>query len=158
MVPGLCSLAMTTSAAPSAVASRPLTTAALCKRAQVTRGQLRVYEREGLIAPPRRTPSGYRDYPEDTSLRLMAIRQLKELGFTLAEIRALLAEGEAGGIDPARLQALARAQLEQVDARIARLQFVRGYIAAVAAGDFSVYDDPECSFLVRFLASGDVPR
>jgi DNA-binding transcriptional MerR regulator len=132
-----------------------LTTSALCKRAQVTRGQLRVYEREGLIAPPRRTPAGYRDYPQDTALRLQAIRALKELGFTLAEIRLLLAEGEAGTMRPPRLQALAQAQLRQIDERLARLQFIRGYIAAVAAGDFSVYDDPECAFLARFLACGE---
>lgn len=135
-------------------AAGPLTTSTLCKRAQVTRGQLRVYEREGLIAPPRRTPAGYRDYPEDTSQRLQAIRELKELGFTLAEIRLLLAEGEAGAIGPQRLQALAQAQLKQIDERLARLQFIRGYIAAVAGGDFSVVDDPHCTFLARFLAAG----
>jgi hypothetical protein len=36
------------------------TTGALCKAANVTRGQLRLYEDEGLIAPLRRTEAGYR--------------------------------------------------------------------------------------------------
>jgi DNA-binding transcriptional MerR regulator len=134
--------------------AKPLTTTALCRRAQVTRGQLRVYEREGLIEPPRRTPAGYRDYPPDTSARLQAIRHLKELGFTLAEIALLLSEGDAGRLDPVRLQQMAQAQLQAIDARLQRLQFVRGYVAAVAAGDLSVLEDPECGFLMQFLASG----
>ena len=36
------------------------TTGALCKAANVTRGQLRLYEEEGLIAPQSRTEAGYR--------------------------------------------------------------------------------------------------
>jgi hypothetical protein len=42
------------------------TTSALCKAANVTRGQLRLYEEEGLIAPQGRTEAGYRQYGADT--------------------------------------------------------------------------------------------
>lgn len=132
----------------------PLTSGAICAAAQVTRGQLRVYEREGLIPPPRRTAGGFRDYPADTLQRLQAIRQLKEIGFTLAEIALLLAEGDAGLLDEARLQALAAQQLESIDIRMANLKVVRRFVAAVAAGDMKALNDPECSFLVQFLASG----
>ena len=132
----------------------PLTSGALCAAAQVTRGQLRVYEREGLIPPPRRTAGGFRDYPADTLQRLQAIRQLKEIGFTLAEIALLLAEGDAGHLDEARMQALAAQQLEAIDTRMANLKVVRRFVAAVAAGDMTALNDPECSFLVQFLASG----
>jgi DNA-binding transcriptional MerR regulator len=113
----------------------PLRTTALCRVAGVTRGQLRVYEREGLL-----------------DARLLAIRQLKEVGFTLREIALLLAERDLGAITPARLKRMAREQLVEIDARIARLQVVREYVAAVAGGDVGVLDDPECRFLVRFLA------
>ena len=132
----------------------PLTSGAICSAAQVTRGQLRVYEREGLIPPPRRTAGGFRDYPADTLQRLQAIRQLKEIGFTLAEIALLLAEGDAGHLDEARMQALAAQQLEAIDTRMANLKVVRRFVAAVAAGDMTALNDPECSFLVQFLASG----
>ena len=132
----------------------PLTSGAICAAAQVTRGQLRVYEREGLIPPPRRTAGGFRDYPADTLQRLQAIRQLKEIGFTLAEIALLLAEGDAGHLDEARMQALAAQQLEAIDTRMANLKVVRRFVAAVAAGDMTALNDPECSFLVQFLASG----
>jgi DNA-binding transcriptional MerR regulator len=135
--------------------SGPLTSGALCAAAQVTRGQLRVYEREGLIPPPRRTAGGFRDYPPDTLARLQAIRQLKEIGFSLAEIALLLAEGDAGELDEARLQALAAEQLRAIDQRLANLKLVRRFIAAVAEGDMSALNDPECSFLVQFLASSE---
>ena len=54
---------------------------------------------------------------------------------------------------PAQLARLAREQLVAIDARIARLQVVREYVDAVARGDRSVLDDPDCAFLVRFLAA-----
>ena len=120
----------------------------------MSRGQLRVYEREGLIPPPRRTAGGFRDYPADTVQRLQAIRQLKEIGFSLAEIALLLAEGDAGQMDEARMQALALQQLQAIDTRIANLKVVRRFVAAVAGGDMTALQDPECSFLVQFLASG----
>ena len=60
------------------------TTSVLCKSAGVTRGQLRLYEDAGLIAPQSRTEAGYRQYGSDTLDRLKAIRHLKDLGFTLA--------------------------------------------------------------------------
>jgi MerR family copper efflux transcriptional regulator len=139
------------SASPSDVP--PLRTAALCRVAGVTRGQLRVYEREGLLEPPPRSASGYRGWPAATPARLLAIRQLKEVGFTLREIAVLLAERDLGTMTTARLKRMAREQLTAIDARIARLQVVREYVAAVADGDRSVLDDPECRFLVHFLAA-----
>jgi DNA-binding transcriptional MerR regulator len=53
------------------------TTSALCKAANVTRGQLRLYEEEGLIAPQSRTEAGYRQYGADTVDRLRAILHYK---------------------------------------------------------------------------------
>lgn len=51
---------------------------------------IRYYEREGLLAAPRRRPSGYREYDESTIARLQFIRRTKELGFSLDEIKQLL--------------------------------------------------------------------
>lgn len=135
-------------------ASASYTTARLCAAAGVSRGTLRLYERAGLLAEPRRSPAGYRHYPADAVARLQAVRQLKELGFSLREIALLLAESDLGGIDPARMQALATAQLATIDERIARLQVVRRYVAEVAAGHIALLDDPDCRFLVDFLAAG----
>ncbi len=132
----------------------PLTTSRLCVATGASRGMLRLYEAEGLIPAPQRSAAGYRHYPADTVDRVRAIRLLKELGFTLRQIALLLAEGDDGGLDAARMQALAQAQLAQIDARMARLALVRQYVAAVAQGNApQLASDPDCRFLVDFLAA-----
>lgn len=68
-----------------------LTIGSLAKAVGVGVETVRFYEREKLIPKPPRTRSGYRQYPEDTVDRVRFIRLAKELGFTLAEIRELLA-------------------------------------------------------------------
>jgi MerR family copper efflux transcriptional regulator len=129
------------------------TTSALCKAANVTRGQLRLYEAEGLIAPRSRTEAGYRQYGTDTLDRLKAIKHLKELGFTLAEIALLLAERDHGELDESAVQRLAGDVVSRIDQRIAGLQFIRSYVAPVAEGDMSVLVDEDCNFVFQFMTA-----
>ena len=129
------------------------TTSALCKAANVTRGQLRLYETVGLIAPQSRTEAGYRQYGSDTLNRLKAIMHLKELGFTLAEIALLLADREYGVFDEPAIQRLAEEVLSKIDERIAGLQVIRGYVAPVAVGDMGVLEDEDCNFVIDFMTA-----
>lgn len=129
------------------------TTSALCKAANVTRGQLRLYETVGLIAPHCRTEAGYRQYGSDTLNRLKAIMHLKELGFTLAEIALLLADREYGVFDEPAIQRLAEEVLSKIDERIAGLQVIRGYVAPVAVGDMGVLEDEDCNFVIDFMTA-----
>lgn len=129
------------------------TTSALCKAAKVTRGQLRLYEEEGLIAPQSRTEAGYRQFGSDTLDRLKAIMHLKELGFTLAEIALLLSDRDHGEIDEPAIRRLAGEVLSKIDERIAGLQVIRGYVAPVAVGDMSVLQDKDCNFVVEFMTA-----
>lgn len=142
------------SPSPAPPADAPLSSGALCRRAGVSRSTLRVYEREGLLGPPPRTGAGYRQYPADAVTRLLVIRQLKAVGFSLREIGLLMAERDHGLLDAAALRRLAREQVQAIDGRIAQLQVVRELVAAVADGDTALLDDPECGFLLRFLAAG----
>jgi MerR family transcriptional regulator, copper efflux regulator len=129
------------------------TTSALCKAAHVTRGQLRLYEEAGLIAPQSRTEAGYRQFGTDTVDRLKAIGHLKELGFTLADIALLLSERDQGALDEAAIQRLAADVLAKIDERIAGLQVIRAYVAPVVAGDLSVLQDEDCHFVVEFMTA-----
>lgn len=52
---------------------------------------LRYYEQEGLIAPDAKSDAGYRLYRPESAQRVGFIRQAQQCGFTLAEIRELLA-------------------------------------------------------------------
>ena len=51
---------------------------------------IRYYERRGLLAPPPRSASGYRQYSPDDLWRLQFIARGKRLGFTLAEIAEVM--------------------------------------------------------------------
>ncbi len=129
------------------------TTSALCKAANVTRGQLRLYEDEGLITPQCRTEAGYRQYGTDTLDRLKAILHLKELGFTLAEIALLLSDRDNGELDAQAMVRLAGDVLSKIDERIAGLQVIRSYVAPVAVGDLSVLQDEDCNFVFEFMTA-----
>ena len=52
-----------------------LTIGEVARRAGVGVETIRFYEREGLIAEPRRRPSAYRQYPAEAVRRVRFIRQ-----------------------------------------------------------------------------------
>src|SRR3546814_18121464 len=68
-----------------------LTIGAVARRVGVAIDTIRYYEREGLLPEPQRRASGYRSYGEGAVTQLRFIRRAKDLGFTLEEIRELLA-------------------------------------------------------------------
>lgn len=94
---------------------------------------VRYYEREGLLQKPARTPSGYRQYSADAVARLRFIRQAKELGFTLSEIRELLALRVAPGKSCADVRSRAEAKIADVEQRIAQLDRMRRALVKLAA-------------------------
>ena len=51
---------------------------------------VRYYEEQGLLVPETRTAGGFRLYSDDQIERLSLIKQMKPLGFTIDETRALL--------------------------------------------------------------------
>jgi MerR family copper efflux transcriptional regulator len=102
-----------------------LTIGRIAQSAGVAIDTIRFYEREGLLPEPRRRPSGYREYDQATVSRLRFIRRAKDLGFTLDEIRDLLAlsADRNDGVEGVRERAAAR--LQAIDERMAELQRVR---------------------------------
>lgn len=68
-----------------------LTIGKLARLAEITTDAIRFYEREALIVPTTKTQAGYRLYDEFALRRLRFIRQAQQCGFSLTEIRDLLA-------------------------------------------------------------------
>jgi DNA-binding transcriptional MerR regulator len=68
-----------------------LTIGKLAISADVTTDTVRYYEKEGLLAPARKTDAGYRLYDDAAIRRLRFIKQAQRCGFSLTEIRELLA-------------------------------------------------------------------
>jgi Hg(II)-responsive transcriptional regulator len=104
---------------------QPLTIGKVARRAGVGVETVRFYEREGLVAAPARKKSGYRQYGEDVVTRLRFIRRAKELGFSLREIRELLALRLERGACSADVKKRAEAKIADIEAKIRDLQRTR---------------------------------
>ena len=101
----------------------------LAKRGGVGIDTVRYYERNGLLAPRTRLASGYRRYSELELARLRFIRRAQALGFTLKEIKELLALSAQR--DVGRVKRSAQAKLKDVKSRITALERVRDGLATL---------------------------
>lgn len=110
-----------------------LTTGQLAKEAGVGVETIRFYEREGLLAKPHRSPSGYRQYPPGVVARVRFLRCAQWLGFTLRDAEELLALRDDPDADRADVREKATAKLVDVDERIAELRAMRVELAGLLA-------------------------
>lgn len=69
----------------------PMTRSEVADEAGVNPETLRYYERKDVIPNPPRSAAGYRQYDASYVQRLRFIQRAQELGFTLEEIKNLLA-------------------------------------------------------------------
>ena len=97
----------------------------LAAQANVSVDTVRYYERAALLPPPSRTVSGYRAYAEGTVERLQFIRRAKDLGFSLDEIRDLLALSDQRGTGVSEIREIAARRLVDVETRLAELSRLR---------------------------------
>ena len=101
----------------------------LARRGGVGIDTVRYYERNGLLAPHTRLASGYRRYGDFELARLRFIRRAQALGFTLKEIKQLLALSAQR--DVGRVRRSAQTKLLDVEARIAALVRMRDGLATL---------------------------
>ena len=85
---------------------------------------VRFYERQGVLAPPPRTGSGYRQYAADTVGRLRFVRRAERLGFTLREVKELLALGADPDADRADVREKAQSKIDDVREKVRDLKLV----------------------------------
>ncbi|GAB2855139.1 MerR family transcriptional regulator [Nocardioides pacificus] len=64
-------------------------------RTELSLRSLRHWEEVGLITPSGRTDGGFRLYTEDDVDKILVIRRMKPLGFSLAEMKAVMLDIEA---------------------------------------------------------------
>lgn len=95
-----------------------LTIGKLAARADITTEALRHYEREHLLVPDGKSAAGYRLYQPGTLSRIHFIRQAKQCGFTLAEIRELLALQQGSQACCGDVRQLAIEKKLQIEGRI----------------------------------------
>lgn len=96
----------------------------LARKAQIPTTTVRYYERVGLLAPDDRSQGNYRLYGKASLRRLRFIRAAQSIGFTLADIQALL--GAQRGKPPtcSDVQKLIKGRLTEIEERLASLRHV----------------------------------
>ena len=83
---------------------------------------IRYYEREGILPAADRTDSNYRDYSPDHLAALTFVRRARQLGFSMAQVRELLALSDHEDKPCQDVDQLVQDQLEEVERKIEDLQ------------------------------------
>nr|WP_281396653.1 helix-turn-helix domain-containing protein [Roseospira visakhapatnamensis] len=90
---------------------------------------IRYYERIGVLAAPARTSGNHRVYTREHLRRLSFVRGARRLGFTLDEVREMIALGRHAEHSCAEIHAVAGRHLEAVRGKITHLERLRDELA-----------------------------
>lgn len=112
----------------------------------VTAKMVRYYESIGLIAAANRTDSNYRQYNESDVQTLRFIKRSRDLGFSLARIKALLSLWQDRSRHSADVKDLAQRYIAELDEDIAKLQSIREQMRKLAKNCHG-NSHPECPIL-----------
>lgn len=101
----------------------------------VTPEAIRYYEREAIIPPAARVGSGhYRQYSTDDAARLQFVKRARDFGFTLLEVRALIAlDSAATEAQCDDVSRIAQAHLERVNVKVLELQALQSSLHQLIA-------------------------
>ena len=98
-----------------------LTIGQLASLAGVSTSMLRYYEEQGLLKPSGRTDAGYRIYEREAERTLLFIQRAQRLGFSLSDIRLLLAGLESGDLLDETVLALAEERYFEIERQLTEL-------------------------------------
>ena len=113
---------------------------------------IRYYEREGILPYADRTDSNYRDYSKDHLATLTFVRRARELGFSMAQVRELLALSDRDDKPCQDVDRLARSQIDVVQRKIDDLTAMRDELSRMLAA-CDTDEIGQCR-IVESLASG----
>lgn len=108
-----------------------LTRGKVARMAQVGPETVRYYEREGILQKPLRRANGYRVYDKEAVRRILFVKQARELGFSLAEVKGLLelAADPKGTCGPVRQKT--QDKLRRIEEKIRSLERMRQALATL---------------------------
>jgi len=116
------------------------------QQSNVSAKTIRYYESIGLVAPAKRTESGYRRYTEKDVETLRFIHHARNLGFSVKDVSMLLDLWRDQDRASADVKALAMAHVAAVDRKIEERQRMRDTLLDLTHrchGD----DRPDCPIL-----------
>jgi len=97
----------------------------LASQTGVSTDTLRHYERLGLLPLPQRTAGNYREYPPTSPQRVELIRRALTIGFSLPELKTILAVRNKGGAPCRHVRDLLRSKIHNLDQQIRNLVSLR---------------------------------
>ena len=116
------------------------------KASGVSAKMLRHYESVGLFPEAARTESGYRQYTDKEVTTLRFIRQSRDLGFSIEQIRELLGLWQNRKRPSRQVRALAQAHIVELDEKLKELQAMKAtleHLVHCCHGD----DRPDCPII-----------
>jgi len=135
-----------------------LTIGQVARQSGVSIETIRFYEREGLIDKPPRSRAGYRQYPAETVSRVRFIRRAKALGFSLKEVRELLAMRVNRDGNSAEVKARAEAKIADIDAKMRALQRMKETLVVITAACDGCAPVSACPILDALEAKANEPE
>ena len=116
------------------------------KASGVSAKMIRHYESVGLFPQAARTDSGYRQYGDREVNTLRFVRQARDLGFSIEQIRALLGLWQNRRRPSRQVKALAQAHIEELEQKLEELRLVKAtleHLVHCCHGD----DRPDCPII-----------
>ncbi|MDV6031443.1 MAG: heavy metal-responsive transcriptional regulator [Phycisphaera sp. RhM] len=105
--------------------ARQFTISQLAKAAGIPTTTVRYYERIGLVEPEDRSYGNYRLYGNESLKKLEFIRAAQAVGFTLEDVKSLLADDHGDTPTCGSVQGLIEDRLADVEERLIDLRHVR---------------------------------
>ena len=106
-----------------------MTIGRLAKAAGVNVETIRYYQRRGLVSEPHKPQGGHRRYAQAVVARIGFIRHAQQLGFSLAEVKELLAHSD--GDNHRETRRIAQRKQDNLDLHIAQLTRMRRRLKAL---------------------------
>lgn len=104
---------------------------------------IRYYEKEGLVPAPRRSEGGHRLYSRELVHRLNFVRRSRELGFSMEEIRQLLAIVDGDHVSCEKVKTIADTHIQDIQSKILDLKKMEATLVDLS-NQCSGMDAPEC--------------
>ncbi len=123
----------------------------LAKSAGVDVQTVRYYEREGLIDPPARTPSGYRSYAAGHLERLTFIRHCRSLDMALSDVKRLVELSQDKSVSCDEVNRLVREHLARVHAKRKALEALEKQLTTLDAQCASGHRVADCGILEELI-------
>jgi MerR family mercuric resistance operon transcriptional regulator len=124
-----------------------LTIGKVARGAGVNVETVRYYERRGLIDRPSERRGAYRVYPPETVHRIRSIKRAQGLGFSLEEIKDLLAMSANANARCGDVRSQAERKVDEIEEKIRSLRAVRRSLSQLAEACQANKPITECPIL-----------